>query len=199
MPSYGQFMEDFHWEVALRELNTPPRDPPLTPWENPVGNRNPDVDDQEVTFLRGRGWEPRGQPLLPPTPTQPDEDIGHLINTMATRVWLGTPHINNFSGKAMPGKMEVTFELCYHWGKVCKRPLSGISGLGEYHAITKGGSSGYGQVHGPYHQCGPYPTKINGYFWHCGIIQHLYAKFLQSDTEQPQEGFLLCHKARRDP
>ena len=52
---------------------------------------------------------------------------------------------------------------------------------------------------GPTTSVAHYPTKINGYFWHCGIIQHLYAKFLQSDTEQPQEGFLLCHKARRDP
>ena len=56
-------MEDLCWEVAHRELNVSPRDPPPTPWGNPVGNRDPDVDDQEVTFLRGGGCEPRGQPL----------------------------------------------------------------------------------------------------------------------------------------
>ena len=51
--------------------------------------------------------------------------------------------------------------------------------------ITKVGSSGYGQVHGPYCQHGPYPTKINGYFLHCGVIRCPYAKFLQSDARQP--------------
>ena len=57
-----QLMEDLCREVALRELNVPPKDPPLAPWGNPVGNEDPDVDDQDVTFLRGGGWEPRGQP-----------------------------------------------------------------------------------------------------------------------------------------
>ena len=38
-----------------------------------MGNRDPNVDDQEVTFLRGVGWEPRGQPLQPPAPTQTDD------------------------------------------------------------------------------------------------------------------------------
>ena len=36
-----------------------------------MGNGDPDVDDQEITFPRGGGWEPRGQPLPPPAPTQP--------------------------------------------------------------------------------------------------------------------------------
>ena len=91
-----------------------PRDPLPVPWGNPVGNGDPDVDDQEVTFLRGGGWGSRGQPPWPPAPTQPDEDVGHLINTLATRLQLGTPHINTFSGKAMLGKMEVFFEQWYH-------------------------------------------------------------------------------------
>ena len=76
---------------------------------------------------------------------------------------------------------------------MCKRPLSRISGLGEYHAITKGDSGKYGQVHGPYHHCGPNPSRINGYFQHCGIVQHPYAKVFKSDAGQPQEGSLL-HK-----
>ena len=109
-----QLMEDLCQEVALRELNVPPRNPPLTPWGNPVGNRDPNVDDQEVTFLRWGRWEPRGQPLWPPAPTQPDEDVGHLINTLATGLWLGTPCSNTFSGKAILGKTEVSFEQWYH-------------------------------------------------------------------------------------
>ena len=66
-----QLMEDLCWEVTLRELNTPPRDPPLTPWGNPVGIGDLDVDDWKVNFLRGGGWEPIGQPLPAPAPTQP--------------------------------------------------------------------------------------------------------------------------------
>ena len=51
-----QLMDDLYWEVTLRELNAPHRDPLPNPWENQVGNGDPKVDDQEVTFLRGGGW-----------------------------------------------------------------------------------------------------------------------------------------------
>ena len=47
-------------------------------------------------------------------PPQLDKDIGCLINTLATRLGLGTPHINTFSGKATPGKTDVSFEQWYH-------------------------------------------------------------------------------------
>ena len=47
-----------------------PRDPPPTPWGNPVGNGDPNVEAWEVTLLRG--WEPIGQPLQPSAPIQPD-------------------------------------------------------------------------------------------------------------------------------
>ena len=40
--------------------------------------------------------------------------MGHLINTLASGLRLGTPQINAFSGKAMPGKTEVSFEQWYH-------------------------------------------------------------------------------------
>ena len=60
------------------------------------------------------GWEPREQPPHPPAPVQPNEDVRHLINTLATGLQCGTPHINTFSGNAMPGKMEVSFEQWYH-------------------------------------------------------------------------------------
>ena len=67
-----------------------PEMPPPTPWGKPVGNGDPDVDHQEVTFLRGEvgfpraailtscpaqpdgAWEPRGQPPYPQ----------HLFNLM---------------------------------------------------------------------------------------------------------------------
>ena len=75
------------------------------PLGNPVGNGDPNVDG---------GWEPRGQPPQPPAPPQPDEDIGCLINTLATRLQLGTLCINTFSCEAIPGKTEVSFEQWYH-------------------------------------------------------------------------------------
>ena len=56
-------MEDLCWEVTLSKLHVPPRDPLPPPLGNPVGNWDPNVDDQEVTFLRGGGWKPRGQQL----------------------------------------------------------------------------------------------------------------------------------------
>ena len=98
-----------------------------------MGNGDPDVDDWEVTFLRwggwvppeqplwhpaptqpDGGWEPRGQLPCPPAPIQPGEVMGHLINTLAMGLQLGTPHINTFSSNATPGKMEVLFEQWYH-------------------------------------------------------------------------------------
>ena len=99
-----QLMEDLCWEVTLRELHAPHRETFPTPWGNPVGNRDPNVDDWEVNFPRAGGWDPTGKPLSPPAPTQADEDVGHLINTLATSLQLGTLCINTFSGTATQGK-----------------------------------------------------------------------------------------------
>ena len=86
-------MEDLHWEVTLRELNAPSRDPPPTPWGNPEGNGDPDVDDWEVTFLRGEGGNPEDNHFHPCSPTTrwkvgtQDNLLGpqHLLNLM--RMW----------------------------------------------------------------------------------------------------------------
>ena len=43
-----------------------------------------------------------------------DPDVGHVINTLASGLHLGTPRINTFSGKATLGKTEVSFEQWYH-------------------------------------------------------------------------------------
>ena len=103
-------MEDVQWEVAHRELNVPPRGPPLGCWRTLEG----DVDDKEVTFLGGRGWEPRGQPPQPAGPPQPEEDVRHLVSTLAARLQLDTPRINTFSSNGMLGKTEVSFKQWYH-------------------------------------------------------------------------------------
>ena len=125
-------MEDIHREVTLCELNAPPRSPPPMPWGNPAWNEDPDVDDQEVIFLRGGGWVPsgpfqhpaptqpdrgwasQGPPPQPLTPAQPNVDVEHLINTLASGLHLGMPRIKTFSSKAMPGKTKVSFEQWYH-------------------------------------------------------------------------------------
>ena len=119
-----QLMEDLHQEVTLHELNAHPRSPPSRPWENPLGNRNPNQDDQEVTFLRGGGWalldnpKPQdnhsnhktcmarwrmgstGTTSSTLTPVQPNADVGCLINTLTSGLHLGTPRIDTFSSKA---------------------------------------------------------------------------------------------------
>ena len=99
------------------------------PWGHPSGNE----DDQEVTFLRGGGWVPLGQPSPSPAPAQPDggwvpqgpppqpqipaqpnPDVALLINILALGWCLGTPRINAFSGEVMPGKTKVLFEQWNH-------------------------------------------------------------------------------------
>ena len=57
---------------------------------------------------------PPGPPPQPLRPALADPDVGCLINTLALGLCLGTPRINTFSGEAMPGKTEVSFEQWYH-------------------------------------------------------------------------------------
>ena len=120
--------------ISIRRLQAActPSNPQPTPWGKPSGSSNFDKDDQEVTFPRGGGWVPLAQPFPTPAPVQPDggwappgpppqplrpapadPDVGHLINTLASGLHLGTPRINTFSGKAMPGKTEVSKQW-YH-------------------------------------------------------------------------------------
>ena len=49
-----------------------------------------------------------------PRPALANPDVGHLINSLALGLHLGTPRINTFSGKAMLGKTDVSFEQWYH-------------------------------------------------------------------------------------
>ena len=56
---------------------------------------------------------PRGQPLWP-IGLPKTEDVGHLISTLAARLQLSTPRINNFSSNTMLGKTEVSFEQWNH-------------------------------------------------------------------------------------
>ena len=76
---------------------------------------------------------------------------GHLsergrLGTQRTTTLTPCPHSTRW-------RCRMSYKYTGHW--IATWYLS-------YCAITKGGSRIYGQVHGPYHQCGPYPTKING-------------------------------------
>ena len=49
-----ELMEDLQQEVGNREFSTSLRDPPLGHWRTPAGCGDPNVEDEEVTFLGGR-------------------------------------------------------------------------------------------------------------------------------------------------
>ena len=96
---FWQLMEELHREIALCELNVPPRSPPQTPWGNPMGilmqmtRRSPfwegRVGSPRATISSScpytTRWrvEPRGQPHCPQggQPSHPQ----HLFNLR--RVW----------------------------------------------------------------------------------------------------------------
>ena len=132
---------------------------------------------------------------LASAPTQPDEDVGCLINTLASSLQLGSPGINTFIGKAMPGKTEVSFQTMVPWGTVHERPLSRICGLEKYHVITKGGSSRCGQVHGSYCQHSPYPSKLTVIFGTVALfhvlMQHFYKVTKNNQEKVPSFGTRL--------
>ena len=114
------------------KLLAPPSNPQPTPWGEPSGSSNPNGDDQEVTFPRGGGGFPQanhpiscpsltrwrvgssGSPPQPPRPAPANPDVGCLISNLALGLHLGTPRTNTFSGEAMPGKAEVSFEQWNH-------------------------------------------------------------------------------------
>ena len=63
-----QLVEDFCQKITLHELNAAPSSPAPMPWGHPSGSRNAKEGNQEVTFPRGGGWVPLGQPSPSPTP-----------------------------------------------------------------------------------------------------------------------------------
>ena len=125
-------MEDLQWEIALCELHAPPAIGNQLPGVSPLGAVITGRMTQRSPFQEGEGGIPWDSHLqlqhqcepdggwVPPPPPQPlrsapmDLDVGHLINTLVTGLHLGTPRINTFSGKTMPGKTEVSFKQWYH-------------------------------------------------------------------------------------
>ena len=106
---------------------------------------------QEVTFPKVGGWVPprqsspdssssmtrwrmgsSGTTSSAPKACSSKSGLGCLINTLASGLCLGTPRINTFSGEAMPGKTEVSFEQWYHEVQCVKDHYRESRGLGKH-------------------------------------------------------------------
>ena len=114
---------------------------------------------------------------LPPVPTQPSEDVGCLINTLAMGLQLGTPHINTFSGKAMPGKTEVSFKQWYHEVQSTKDHYPELVGQESSTQSLKGAVADMARYMGPTTSMAHILQKLS-YFWHCGVVRCTHTKFL---------------------
>ena len=122
-----QLIQDLMQEIVQHKLTMPPSNPPPNEWVHPLGSREPEEDDQEVTFPGGGRWGPlrqptpvpeqpaggrvpSGPPQQPPCPAPAGPDMGQLITTLTLGLHLGTPKISTFSGNVAPGKTEVSYE-----------------------------------------------------------------------------------------
>ena len=106
-------MEDLQWEVAHRESNVPPEAHPR-PLEDSGRRQRPQCGWQGGHLPRREGMATQRTATSTHWPPQLQEDVGHLISTLATGLWLGTPRINTFWGNAILGKTELSFEQWYH-------------------------------------------------------------------------------------
>ena len=79
----------------------------------PGGSGEGNMDNGEVGLRRG-GMETSEAMQQSASPPQADPDVGHLLSMLAASLRMGTPRINTFSGDAIPGKTEVSFEQWYH-------------------------------------------------------------------------------------
>ena len=66
-----QLMEELHQEITQPGMNMPLSSPPPSKWVHPLGSREPEEDDQEVTFPGGGRWGPLRQPTPAAEPEQP--------------------------------------------------------------------------------------------------------------------------------
>ena len=98
----------------------------------------------------------------------------------------------------MLGKTEESYEQWYHEVQCVKDHYPESVVQKSIMQSLKGAVADMARYMGPTASVA-YILQINGYFWHCGIVWHPYAKFLQSDAGQQLEGSLLCHGARREP
>ena len=108
-----QLMEDLQQKAGHRELIASLIGPPLDCWRTPASDVDANLEDEEGTFPGGGDgdlvschcslWAPHTE-----------EDVGHLLSTLAAKLRLGTLRINTFSRDATLGKSEVSFVERYH-------------------------------------------------------------------------------------
>ena len=112
-------------------LAAPPSNPPPHDWVCLLGSREPEEDDQEVTFPEGGRWGPERQttpvlnspaggrvpsepPQQSPYPALAGPDMGQLITALTSGLQIGTPKISTFSGDMAPPKTEVSYKQWNH-------------------------------------------------------------------------------------
>ena len=118
-------------EITQHKLLAPPSNPPPHDWTHPLGSREPEEDDQEVTFPGGGRWGPErqttpvphspaggrvpsGLPQQTPCPAPAGPDMGQLITALTLGLQIGTPKISTFSGNMAPSKTEVSYKQWSH-------------------------------------------------------------------------------------
>ena len=149
-----QLMEDLQWEVAHRELNVSLQG--VHPWAaGGLCNRRWRLQcgwwGAHLPRREGMGTQ-RTATLTYWTPSTGGGDVKHLISTLATGLWLGTPQNKHFQWWCHAGKERSVLQTVVLWGTICHGPLPRIGGPGEHCQVIERGSSGrYGPVHGSYH------------------------------------------------
>ena len=183
------------------------------PWGHPSGSRNAKEGDQEVTFPRGGGWVPPGQPspsptpmqldggwvphrphAPPPLPAQPNPDMGCLINTLALSLQLGTPRINTFSGKAIPGKTEVSFTQWNHEVQYIKDHYPESVVQESIVRSLKGAVADMARYTGPTTSVSNILQKLTVIFGMVASFDVLMQNFYR-DPRESLESALVCHMA----
>ena len=118
-------------EIVQHELTVPHSYPPPNDWVCPLGSREPEEDDQEVTFPGGGRWGPErqttpvpesltggrvpyGPPQQLPCPAPAGLDIGQLITALTLGLHISTPKISTFSGNVAPGKTKASYKQWSH-------------------------------------------------------------------------------------
>ena len=126
-----QLIKDLSQEIMQCGLTAPPSNPPPHDWVCLLGSREPEKDDQEVTFPGGGRWGPErqttpvlnspaggrvpsGPPQQSPCPAPAGPDMGQLISALTLGLQIGTPKICTFSGEVAPSKTEVSYKQWSH-------------------------------------------------------------------------------------
>ena len=143
-----QLIKDLMQEIVQVWIDHAPSYPPLNDWVHPLGSREPEEDDQEVTFPGGGRWGPERQ--TSPVPESP----------AGGRVPSGPPQQSPCPALAGPDmgwystwQNRGVLRAMEPWGCSLLRTLSGVGGQRKHNEVSEGGSSRYGWLYGPYCWC----------------------------------------------